>query len=496
MKIMKLATLSKLVLLSSMVPASLSPASAQVLPLPGARQQMEPPESSASGDMPPMMPSNTPQLGVFRGSTPAGELSATPVKLSLSAAIERGLRYNLGILIGNTATESARGARWRALSDLLPNVNARAGQSVQQINLAAFGFPRPAGTPAVIGPFSLFDARATLSQRLFDLQATNRLRAADENLKATQYSYQQARETVVLVVADMYLRVLAAQARAASAETQLSTAQDLYQQALHLREAGVAAGIDVLRAQVQMQARQQNLLVTRNALQQQKLALARAIGMPLGQQFDLTDTMPHSSVPPVPLEQALVVALQQRPDYAQAQALVRAAEKSHSAAVAGRFPSVSFDGDYGILGRRPTESHGTFNATMTLHIPIFQGGKVRGEELQADALLRQRRAEREDLRGRIDAEVRTAFMDLESAAQQVEVARSTVQLAEQQLVQARDRFSAGVASSVEISQAQDAVATANENYIASLYLLNVAKARLAQAVGAAEKSIKEFLGGQ
>lgn len=493
---MKPACVSHPILLLTVVSVLLPEGFAQLLPSMGASQERQ--GSRTSGQIEVMSPaasSHVSQLGAFQGSTPSSEASLQSVALSLRDAIDRGLRFNLGILIGSTATQTARGARWRTLSDLLPKVDARVSESVQQINLDAFGFPRPPGTPAVIGPFSVFDARATLSQRVVDFQAIQRLRAADENLKATDYSFQQARETVVLVVADFYLRVLAAQARASSAETQFQTAQDLHEQAKNLKQAGVAAGIDVLRTQVQMQARQQNLLVTRNALQQQKLALARVIGMPLGQKFDLSDSMPDVPQPPVVLEQALALAYQQRPDYAEAQALVRVAEKSRSAASAGRLPWMSFNGDYGILGRRPTESHGTFSATATLQIPIFQGGRVHGEELQADALLRRRKGEMEDLRGRIDAEVRSAFMDLDSAQQQVEVARSARQLADQQLVQARDRFTAGVAGSIEISQAQDAVATANENYVSSAYLLNVAKARLAQSVGAAEKSIKEFLGG-
>lgn len=442
-----------------------------------------------------VIPATTSGLTTLRSSVPTGTATNEVLQLGLRDALDRALQFNLGILLGDAGTTAARGARWKALNDMLPNVNARVGESVNQINLAAFGFTPPPGSPTVVGPFSVFDARATYSQRVLDLSAMRKVQAANENVSAARYSYQQARETVVLVVADLYLRVLTAQARVESAQAQFRTANELLEQARHMKESGVAAGIDVLRAQVQAGARQQFLIATQNDLEQEKLALARAIGLPLGQKFVPSDRMPDAPQPSLTLEQALAVATDRRPDYQQAQALVRAAEKTRSAASAERLPYLAVNGDYGSIGRRPTESHGTFTAQATLQIPIFQGGKVKADELQSEALLKQRRAEAESLKGRIDAEVRTAFMDMESSARQVEVAKSSVELANQQMVQARDRFAAGVSNSVEVTQAQDALAVANENYVSSVYLLNVAKARLALAVGSAEKSVKEFLGG-
>jgi outer membrane protein TolC len=430
----------------------------------------------------------------FLGSIPSGEKTAATLPLSMEEALNRALKYNLGLVLGNQETLSARGARLRALSDLLPHLTTRTSESIEQINLAAFGFPVTPGIPAVVGPFSVFDTRASLGQPIFDLHAWNNTRAGSENIRAAEFNYQDARETVVLVVANLYLESLAAQARVESAQAQFATAEAIYKQSGDLRNSGVAAGIDVLRAQVQMQARRQRLLSSANDLQKQYLNLARAIGLPAGQQFTLTDRMPQAPAQTVPLEQAIADAYNNRADYKRAQSLARSADIAKKAAAAQALPLLRFDGDYGAIGRGPSSSHGTFDAALALQIPIFQGGRVRGEVQQAQALLNQRRAESENLRGRIDAEVRAAYLDVQSAAQQLEVARTTVDLASQELAQARDRFAAGVSGSLEVTQAQEAVASANDDFINSLYSFNLSQASLARAAGVAEKSVKQFLG--
>jgi Outer membrane protein len=256
------------------------------------------------------------------------------------------------------------------------------------------------------------------------------------------------------------------------------------------------AGIDVLRAQVQMQAQQQRVIFYRNEFEKQKLDLARAIGLATGQEFRIVEKLPETPPPPLTLEQALAEAYRGRADYQAALAAVRSAELSRKAAQSQRYPEVTFDADYGAIGRRPTQSHGTFSVAGTLAVPVFDGGRISADVLQADALLAQRRAEADDLRGVIYYQVRTACLDLSAAADQVAVARSSVQLAATQLTQAQDRFSAGVANNIEVVQAQEAVATADENYIASLYQYNLAKASLARALGGAEKLAKEFLGAK
>jgi outer membrane protein TolC len=269
----------------------------------------------------------------------------------------------------------------------------------------------------------------------------------------------------------------------------------LYDQAADLRKAGVIPGIEVIRAQVEKQAQQQRLIFFQNEHEKEKLKLARAIGLPLGQKIRLSDALSYTAPPSLSQEQALEQGYRARADYQNALALVRAAESARRAAAAEALPSVSLDGNYGDIGPRIYNSHGTFLVAASVRIPVFQGGRVRGEVLQADALLRQRTAESEDLRARIDYEIRTAFLDLKSAGDRVEVARSTLDLAKQQLAQSQDRFAAGVADNIEVVQAQDALATANDNYISSLYAYNLAKVSLARAVGFPQGPGKPFLEG-
>jgi outer membrane protein TolC len=418
------------------------------------------------------------------------------MQLKIADAISLGLRNNLGLILSTQGGEAARAARMRSLSNLLPTVNAHVTESVQQINLAAFGFPLTPGQPAVIGPFSVFDARATLSQRLVDMKAINDLRTSTENVRAAQLSYNDARELVTLVVANEYLLALASQARVEAAQAQLETAQALYTQAVDLKKNGVIAGIDLLRSNVELQSRQQRLIALKNEADKQKLELGRVIGIPGAQQIVLADPMPEAPAPPVTMEIAIQRARQERRDLERARSLVRAAESNRRAQESQYLPSLRANGDYGTLGRTPGNSHGTFTAAATLDIPIFQGGKYRADVQQASVQIAQRKAELSDAEARVEDEVRRAYMDVESATAQVAVAKSAVALANQQLTQARDRFSAGVSGSLEVVQSEQAVSEANDNLIGALYANNVAKATLARAVGSAEKSVKEFLGAK
>jgi outer membrane protein TolC len=430
----------------------------------------------------------------FSGSVASGKATGAEIPLTLQDAIERGLKYNLGAILGEQGTRAAEAAKARVRSTLLPNLSAGVTESGQQLSLKAFGFSSFPGLPTIVGPFNLIDARAFLSQPVLDLAALRNNRAASESLKAAQFSYANARDVVVLAVAGLYLQAIAGSSRIAAAEAQVTTAQALYDQAVDMHKAGTSPGIEVIRSQVELQAEQQRLIFFKNEFEKQKLSLARAIGLPLEQQFSLADQIPYTPLAAVTYEQALEQAYASRADYQNAQALVRAAEYARSAAAAGRLPSVSFDANYGAIGPRPYDAHGTFTAAGSVRMPLFEGGRIRSEVLQADALLEQRKSESEELRGRIDYEVRTAFLDLKAAGDQVQVARSAADLANQQMSQSRDRFAAGVTNSVEVVQSQGAVATASENYISSLFAYNLAKATLARSVGAAERRMKEFLG--
>ncbi len=431
----------------------------------------------------------------FLGGVPPGPATGTVIELGLSDAIERGLKYNLGLFLGEQGTRQAQAARLYARSGLLPTIVTETSDAGQQINLKALGFRGFPGVAPVVGPFNVFDVRAYASQNVFNLSAIRNWRSGNETLTAARYSYLDARDIVVLAVAGLYLQTVASRARIDTAQAQLKTATALYNQAVNMKAAGVVAGIDVVRAQVQMQAQQQRVIFFQNEFEKQKLTLARAIGLPAGQQLLLTDLMDYTLPPALTLTDALELAYANRSDYKSAQALVRALESARAAAVAERYPSLLFNGNYGVIGPRPWNSHGTFLASIGLNIPIFQAGRVQADILQADAQLEQQRARLADLRNAIDQEVRSSFLDLGAAGAQVEVARSAVSLAAQQLSQSQERYAAGVATSVEVVQGQEAVATAEENYISALFAYNLSKASLARSVGGAERVVLQFLRG-
>jgi outer membrane protein TolC len=390
----------------------------------------------------------------------------------------------------------ARGERWKQLSELLPNVEGRLMEDVQTQSLTALGLKPSvfhAPVPRVIGPFNYFDARASVSQSLFNFKNIEKVRAATESLKAARYSYKDARDFVVLAVGNAYLQAIATAARIETTVAQVKSAQALYDRAVDMQKAGLTPSIDTLRSQVELQTRQQQLIVSRNDFAKQKLSLARVIGLPPGQEFVLTEKAPYRELTPLPVEAYLQRAYASRSDYKAATAQVRSAELSHRAASAGYYPSLDVNANYGDIGVNPGNSNGTWQVNGSLTIPIFAGNKVHGDVLEADAQLKQARSQLGDLRGRIDYEVRSALLDLNAAAQQVEVARSSVELAEQTFAQSQDRFTAGVADNLEVVQAQETVAGAHESYIQSLYAHNLAKVELARAIGDAEDGVKRFL---
>jgi len=434
----------------------------------------------------------------FQGSAPEGNATSEVLQIDFRDAIERGLRNNLGLLLAGDQAQAARGQRWQALAELLPNVSARAIEDVQTQSLTALGFRGnifPLPLPRLIGPFNYFDLRANWQQSVFNFRNLEKERAASENLKAAQLSFKDAREVVVLAVGNGYLQAIAATARVETAEAQVKAAQALSDKATDQQKAGLSPAIDALRAQVELQTRQQQLIVARNNLAKATLSVARIIGLPPGQEFVLTEKAPFQTLTPLPVETYLQRAYSGRADYQAAMAQVQSAELSRKAASAGRYPSVDFDANYGDIGVTPSQSNGTWQVMGGITIPIFAGNRVHADLLQADAQLKQARSQLGDLRGKIDYEVRTALLDLDAAAQQVDVARSSVELAEQALTQSQDRFTAGVADNLEVVQAQESVAGAHESYIQSLYAHNLAKVELAYAIGDAEQGVRRYLKG-
>jgi outer membrane protein TolC len=276
---------------------------------------------------------------------------------------------------------------------------------------------------------------------------------------------------------------------------QQTTAEALYEQARDLKAAGIVAGIDVLRSQVQLQNERQRVITAENDFEKAKLQLARAIGLPLGQVFTLSDKIPYAPMTVPALDEVLARALESRPDFLAAKSRLEAARASSRAATGALLPSLRFDADYGAIGQTYGTAHETYTIAATVHIPIFDGGTAKARRIETGSLVRRREGELADLRGRVEYEVRSSLLDLRATEQQLEAARTNMQLADAELTQARDRFGAGVTGNLEITQAQESVATASEQYITALYSNNLAKASLARALGIAESAVASYLGG-
>jgi outer membrane protein TolC len=455
------------------------------------------PATASSSQSPSITSAQTPALDTFNGSGAVDKLVPGVVQLSLLDAMDRGLKHNLGLLLSQQQSELARGQYRRQLSALLPNISGSASESVNQINLAAFGIPLPQGLSSpVVGPFGVFDAHASMSETLLDFNAMNKIRAASENEKTAKLTIQDARELAVLVVGNEYLLTLASAARLDTTKAQLNTAQAIFQQTQDLKKAGVAAGIDVLRSQVQMQSQQQRVLAAQNQYEQQKMVLARTIGLPVGQPFQLTDAVPYAPLAAMNFDEALARAFKQRPEYLAAESRLRAAELGVKAAKGEALPTLEVNGQVGFVGAAPGSAENTYNLSAGVRIPIFQGGKVRADVDQAEVQVRQNRLQLENLRSRVEFEIRSALLDVKTSDDQVAVAKQQIDLSAEQLRQSQDRYKAGVSGSLEVVQSQEAVASANDSYIQALYQSNVAKLSLVRALGEAEQRTRAFLGGK
>jgi outer membrane protein TolC len=304
------------------------------------------------------------------------------------------------------------------------------------------------------------------------------------------------RERVTLAIANLYLQALADRARVASAQSQLDTAEALVQLATDQKNAGLVAQIDVLRQQVQLEAARAQLIDARNDLEKRKLQLGRAIGLPATQRIELTTSSDYKALPPMTLDAALAQAAGHRSDLDAAVARADAARLDTRAASAARLPSVRVHADVGTLGAEASSALKTYSVAANVHVPIFAGGQAQAHTAEQAAIAREREAELRDLREGVSYEIQSALLDLDAATASVTVAQSRARLAREELTQAQDRFRAGVASSVELVQAQEAVARASEQEIATVYAHNIAKAGLAQALGGVEDRFIAWIGGQ
>jgi outer membrane protein TolC len=416
-------------------------------------------------------------------------------QLSLDQAIQMGLKYNLGLVLANESVHQAAGQRLQSLQPLLPTIDVTAREAVQQTDLQAEGLKIP-GFPAVIGPYGFTDIRGSVQWALLNLSSLQSYLAARHEFAGSSLSAQDSRDMVVLTVGNAYLLCIADAARVQSTDSELKTAKVSLDQANQNHDAGTAPLLDVLRARVDYQTEQQSLIAAQNQYQKDQIALARAIGLPLEQKFELTDQAPFAPLDNLDVDAAVKRALDARFDLKALEEQVKAAQAGKSSATAERYPTVAFSGDYGDIGPTLGQSHGTFDVSGTATVPVFDEAKLRGDKTVAQSQLDQQRARLSDLEGQIAADVRDNILDIQSAAKQVQVAQSNQALAKEVLSEAQQRYAAGVSDNLAVSQAQTAMAQADQQYIASLYQHNVAKLALARALGVAQTDYKDYVGGK
>ncbi len=436
----------------------------------------------------------------YLGSVPS-KATGTTIQLSLQGAIERGLRYNLGVVESNQGAADVRAARLRALAALLPQLEARGRQGFDNISYKEIGLKLPpipglAGLPPTTGGFGYQDARIGFTQSLYNAPLRDQYRAQKSAEQASMLDAKDSRDVVVLAVGSAYLQVIASAARVEAIKAQLASALESDQLTAHRVTSEVSPEIDSLHAQVALQSAQQRLTNAVNQLEKDKLTLARVTGLAIDQKFVLSDPLSYHPLTGVTEEAATAEALRTRADLASAEASVRAAESNLLAQKAQRLPVISVSADYGAGGANLGNLSQVYSVSGNVSVPLYTGGRIRADIEQAHADLVRKQAEYEDLKGRIAYDVRVAWLDVGASESSVKVAERNRALAERALTQSQDRYANGVTNYLEVVQAQEAVAAGGDNYIESLYSFNIAAISLARAMGAAESRIQQFLGAK
>jgi len=415
-----------------------------------------------------------------------GQSEPAEIRLTLSNAFDLALKNNLQATLAKERVAESRGQRGIALSDLLPNLHGSAGASNQTANLAALGltagvFP---GVRPFIGPYSVFDARLRLSQNLFAFSSYWRYQAGRRDVDAAQQQQQYVEDQLRAATGLAYLRAAQSEQSLISARADLKLAQELFTLAVNQRNAGLATGLDVTRAETRVAAEQVRVSAAKNEQDTARLELLRLIGAPLRSTLVLADEMRFAPQAPPEPEAAVSATLSVRHDLRAAEQAYQAARSQRRAAQSGYAPTISFIGDYGVSGIKPNElALPTRSVGVSLNLPIFDGGRTRNEVQVAASRERQAAAQLDDLKAAIEKDVRLAIEQLGTGEAQLRAAQQGLALATRELSQAQDRFRNGVADNIEVLNAQTSLESARQSYVASLAGYNIARLNLDAAMG-------------
>ena len=421
--------------------------------------------------------------------------------LSLDQAIALGLQHNVNIAVAAQQERYVHGQILTVGNALLPNLTAEAYSRAQEINLAALGFKPgaikvpgfPTNFPTIV-KVNTTDAQLNLSQALFNVPAYFLYRAAQKAGAAASWSTLNAHGGVVLGVGTAYLRVLADAAMIENAKALVKQDEEVLNHAVQSHDAGVGIHLDVLRAQVQLQQEQQTLIQAEDTLAKDEIALNRQMGLPAGQDLQLTDTVPYAEYAELSIEDARALAYTRRKDLLDLEAQLAVAEQTRKAVKYERLPTLSVGGFYGLLGQTTGSYHGDFVAQGALTFPIFEEGQLRGQREVAAAQEIALRHQIDSLKVTIEQQIRASMLDVQSDAELVKVARSNVDLATQELADATTRYEAGVDDSLPVVRAQATLAGAQAQVVQDEFQYNGAKLQLARNTGVVETQYKDYLG--
>src|SRR6266849_1343912 len=408
------------------------------------------------------------------------------VRLTLREAVGLALKQNPQVQIAVLSLAQSEQDRTIARSALLPQAQLEVLELVRRENLEATIGRRIPGFPQHVGPLQVFQAGPQFSMPLLDLTLWRRWQASREGVRASEADQQSVREQVALLVVSQYLGCLRAGADVRAAQSRVELAQALYKQAGDLQKHGVGTGIDTLRSNVEVQNEKQRLILAETSQKTALYALVRLLNLDPRQPIELGDAMSFFETPEFHPAQNLDRAWAARPEMRALAARQRAAHEQKRAASESRLPAIRFVGSWAYEGISVSSGIPVYQYQVGVDMPLFTGGRIRAEVARAEVELKKLGQEHEDLRSQIALEVKTANANLDSARHQVDVANLGVQLAREEVSQARDRFNAGVVNNIEVISAQDALARANDNQIAALYLYNQARADLARSIGQME----------
>jgi outer membrane protein TolC/ABC-type transporter Mla MlaB component len=410
------------------------------------------------------------------------------LRLTLDQAVNLALKQNPTAQIAVLSAAQSEQDKNISRAALLPQADLRVADEAQRVNLRAqFGGNSIPGLPRALGPYQIFSAGPSFGGPVFDLSLWRKYQSARNTLDSSKAASLSTREQVILLVVSQYIGTLRAVANVQASQSRVDLAQALYDQAADLQKEGVGTGIDTLRANVELQNEKQRLIEAQNERDTSIFGLSKLLNLDPRQPLELADSLSFFDTPQPEVETSLEAALSERQEWKSLEAQLKSAGAEKRASQDSRLPSLRFDGNWAYLGTSTSNGIPTYTYTASVNMPLFAGGRIHAEVVRADLEIKKLQQQQDDLRNQIALDVKTALLNLQSARSEVQVANLGVTLSKEEVDQARDRFRAGVANNIEVIQAQDSLARANDNQIAALYRFNQARADLARSIGQMEK---------